>query len=224
MNLEMTLIKDKDTINDKISYEIQRLDESKRDLARYVTKIKFINNDIDSEIDFAFHILNQLVDYRYDYIHAEYNANIEELKIYHKDLIALKLLIDTFIIRYFGLEEIYFGEEDSIKYALNEITDLMWENNILIDGLKALHNIKFDKITLYLNSELSTEYENNTIDIYDITNDSIHVNAINSLIKVMNDYNVRKYIIISDKDEALRTVEETFYYISSLYNHILNNK
>ena len=224
MNLKMTLIKDKDTINDRISYEIQHLDKSKRDLARYVAKIKFINSNIDNEIDFAFHILNQLVDYRYDYIHAEYNANTEELKVYHKDLIALKLLIDTFIIMYFGLEERYFDEENSIKYALNEITDLMWENNILIDGLKALHNIKFDKITLYINSELLTEHENNAIDIYDITDDNIHVNAINSLIKVMNDYNIHKYIMISDKNETLRVIEETFHYIAALYNYVLDNK
>lgn len=218
----MKLIPDKDIINDKIEYSIEYLGNDKLVLPKYVAKIKFIESDNDLSLaERAFIILNDIINTGYSYIHAEYDRENEILKIYHRDLIELKILLDAFIIRYLGLEYVNIIEYSDVKDVLNRITDIMWYNDILISELKLANSITCDKITIRVNSDLVNI---GNLEVYELNNSTVIEHVSNTVSKLIHDYNSDSmYRLINDNDikDALKDV---YYYVAALYNHILNNK
>ena len=218
----MKLIPDKGIINDKIEYSIEYLGNDRLVLPKYVAKIKFIESDNDlSSVERAFIILNDIINTGYSYIHAEYDRENEELKIYHRDLIELKILLDTFIIRYLGLEYIHIIGYSDVKEGLNRVTDIMWYSDILISELKLASSITCDKITICVNSDLVNRGD---LETYEINNSTVIEHVSNTVSKLIHDYDPDSmYRLINDNDikDALKDV---YYYVAALYNHILNNK
>lgn len=218
----MKLIPDKSIINDKIEYSIEYLGNDKLVLPKYVAKIKFIESDNAlSSVERAFIILNDIINTGYSYIHAEYDKENSVLKIYHIDLIELKLLLDMFIIRYLGLEYINIIEYSDIKDVLNRITDIMWYNNILISELKLANSITCDKITICVNSYLVNTGD---LEIYELNNSTVIEHVSNTVSKLMHDYNSDTMYYLIDSNDIIDTLKGVYYYVAALYNHILNNK
>lgn len=218
----LKLIPDKGIINDKIEYSIEYLGNDKLVLPKYVAKIKFIESDNDlSSVERAFIILNDIINTGCSYIHAEYDRETEVLKIYHRDLIALKLLLDMLIIRYLGLEYINIIEYSDIKDVLNRVTDIMWYNDILISELKLVNSITCDKITICVNSDL---VNTGNLEAYELNNNTVIEHVSNTVSKLMHDYNSDSmYRLVNDND-IKDTLKDIYYYVAALYNHILNNK
>ena len=215
--INMELIPDKGNINDRIIYSIEYLGENDLTLPKYVARIEF-----KESMTRAFNILNDMSDERYNFIHAEYDKENTELKIYHKNLIELKILLDDFIIRYLGLERINVYSYSVIKEAFNRITDIMWDNHILISELKTSSIITFDKFILSINSDLFTSTGN--LETYDIDNEIVLVHISNTINKLINDYSVDSlYINLIDESEREDTLREVYHYVASLYNYVLEN-
>ena len=213
----MELIPDKGNINDRIIYSIEYLGENDLVLPKYVARIEF-----KESMTRAFNILNDMSDERYNFIHAEYDKENTELKIYHKNLIELKILLDDFIIRYLGLERINVYSYSVIKEAFNRITDIMWDNHILISELKTSSIITFDKFILSINSDLFTSTGN--LETYDIDNETVLVHISNTINKLINDYSVDSlHINLIDESEREDTLREVYHYVASLYNYVLEN-
>ena len=213
----MELIPDKGNINDRIIYSIEYLGENDLTLPKYVARIEF-----KESMTRAFNILNDMSDERYNFIHAEYDKENTELKIYHKNLIELKILLDDFIIRYLGLERINVYSYSVIKEAFNRITDIMWDNHILISELKTSSIITFDKFILSINSDLFTSTGN--LETYDIDNETVLVHISNTINKLINDYSVDSlHINLIDESEREDTLREVYHYVASLYNYVLEN-
>lgn len=215
--INMELIPDKGNINDRIIYSIEYLGENDLTLPKYVARIEF-----KESMTRAFNILNDMSDERYNFIHAEYDKENTELKIYHKNLIELKILLDDFIIRYLGLERINVYSYSVIKEAFNRITDIMWDNHILISELKTSSIITFDKFILSINSDLFTSTGN--LETYDIDNETVLVHISNTINKLINDYSVDSlHINLIDESEREDTLREVYHYVASLYNYVLEN-
>lgn len=215
--INMKLIPDKGNIDNRVMYSIEYLGENDLVLPKYVARIKFKESMIH-----AFNILNYMCDERYNFIHAEYDKENTELKIYHKNLIELKILLDDFIIRYLGLERINVYSYSVIKEAFNRITDIMWDNHILISELKTSNTITFDKFVLSLNSDLFTSTGN--LETYDIDNETVLVHISNTINKLINDYSVDSlHINLIDESEREDTLREVYHYVASLYNYVLEN-
>lgn len=215
------LIPDKGIINNKIEYCIEYLGNDRLVLSKYVAKIKFIeSDDTYSLAERAFIILNDIIDTGYSYIHAEYDGENDVLKIYHRDLIELKILLDTFIIRYLGLEYIDITGYSDVKEVLNRVTDIMWYNNILISELKLASSITCDKITICVNSDL---VNTGNLEIYDLNNSIVIQYAANIISKLIHDYNSDTMYRLIDSNDMKDTLKGIYYYIAALYNNILNN-
>lgn len=218
----MKLIPDKGIINDKIEYSIEYLGNDKLVLPKYVAKIKFIESDNDlSSVERAFIILNDIIDTGYSYIHAEYDRENNVLKIYHIDLIELKILLDMFIIRYLGLEYINIIEYSDVKDVLNRVTDIMWYNDTLVSELKLVNSITCDKITICVNSDL---VNTGNLEIYELNSSTIIRYVANTISKLIHDYNSDAMYYLIDSNDIKDTLKGVYYYIAALYNHILNNK
>lgn len=222
MELNIKMIADKGDIDENISYEILSLEESKRNLARFVARIKF-NAYEDICVDRIFYNLNELIDQYYDYIHAEYNSDERVLNIYHKDIIELKLLLDVIIITYSCLYHYDMYGEYGIKNALNEVIDIMWENDLFVDKLRDMSNIDISDIHIDINTQLLPDNKNIKT-IYDISNSNIERLMRNNLSKVLNDYDEdfrNIFIHVNDRESVLLNV---FLYLATLYNKILKKK
>lgn len=215
--INMELIPDKGNIKDRITYSIEYLGENDLILPKYVARIEF-----KESMTRAFNILNDMSDERYNFIHAEYDKESTELKIYHKNLIELKILLDNFIIRYLGLERINVYSYSAIKEAFNRITDIMWDNRILISELKTSSIITFDKFILSLNSDLFTSTGN--LETYDIDNETVLAHVSNTINKLISDYNVDSlHINLIDESEREDTLREVYHYVAALHNYVLEN-
>lgn len=218
----MKLIPDKGIINDKIEYSIEYLGNDKLVLPKYVAKIKFIeSDDALSSVERAFIILNDIINTGYSYIHAEYDKENSVLKIYHIDLIELKILLDMFIIRYLGLEYINIIEYSDVKDVLNRVTDIMWYNDILIYELKLVNSITCDKITIRVNSDLVST---GNLETYELNNSTVIEHVSNTVSKLIHDYNSDSMCRLIDSNDIKNTLKGIYYYVAALYNHILNNK
>ena len=218
----MKLIPDKGIINDKIEYSIEYLGNDKLVLPKYVAKIKFIESDNSlSSAERAFIILNDIINTGHSYIHAEYDRENEVLKIYHIDLIELKILLDMFIIRYLGLEYINIIEYSDVKDVLNRVTDIMWYNDILISELKLTNSITCDKITVCVNSDLVNTGD---LETYDINNSTIIQYVANTVSKLIHDYNQDSMYQLIDENDIKDTLKGVYYYVTALYKCILYNK
>jgi hypothetical protein len=218
----MKLIPDKGVISDKIEYSIEYLGSDRLVLPKYAAKIKFIESDNTlSSAERAFIILNDIINTGYSYIHSEYNRETEVLKIYHRDLIELKILLDAFIIRYLGLEYINIIEYSDIKDVLNRITDIMWYNDILISELKLANSITCDKITICVNSDLVNTGD---LETYELNNSTVIQCVANTISKLIHDYSHDDTYYLIDSNDIKDTLKEVYYYVAALYNHILNNK
>lgn len=215
--INMKLILDKGNIDNRVMYSIEYLGENDLVLPKYVARIKFKESMMH-----AFNILNYMCDERYNFIHAEYDKESAELKIYHKNLIALKILLDDFVIRYLGLERIDLCGYSTVKEVFDRITDIMLDNRILISELKTSNTITFDKFVLSLNSDLFTS--TGDLETYEICNETVLAHVSNTISKLISDYSIDSaYSDLLDESEREDTLREVYHYVAALYNCTLEN-